>query len=147
MKTIHGPIYKEYVKGKAAQVQLKRRSDEELGSERHKQPRISAFGRGSTVMNLCVDLVVDSGRPFTIFKDKAMKSIINLARLQASENIEINSERVKNAVHAAAEKKRNEIGELLSKRVLSFSLNMAACRHRSFIGKTRFIERNVTDVS
>lgn len=139
MKTIHAPIYKEYLKDKEAQsTQRKRKSNEELNVGNHKQPKIETFCRGSTVMKLCVDLVVDNGRPFTIFKDKAMKSLIDLARLQASETIQIYPESVKNSVQLAAGKKRQEICELLSKKVLSFSLDMVTCRHRSFIGKTRF---------
>lgn len=140
MKTHHRPIYDDYLKDKKAQVnQLKRKSDDEQSNGNHKRTKIENNCHGSTVMKLCVDLVVNCGRPFSIFKDEAMKSLIDLAKLQTSETIQIHPESVKRAVQHAAGRKRSEIGELLSKKVLSFSLDMVTCRQRTFIGKTGFL--------
>lgn len=143
MKTAHEKDYNQYGNGKAAaQQQLlhKRKADETLPSAIPKQPKISSFFEGSVVMKLCVGLVVNSGRPFSIFKDKDMKSLINLAKKQTNEKIDIYPENVKAAVKAAAEKKRAEIRLVLVRRVVSLSIDMATSRHRSFIGKSKMIQ-------
>lgn len=69
------------------------------------------------------------------FKDKPIKKLIALAKLQTQENEENYPESVRKAVQDCAEKKRLEVRKVLPGHLLSFVLDMAACRHRSFIGK------------
>lgn len=121
--------------GKGREAQQKRKADEELNVGIPKQPKISSHFEGSSIMKLCVGLVVNRGRPFKLFDDLEMKTL--LAKAQMNEKIEIYPEKVKDAVKAAAEKKRAEVRKLLVGNVLSFSLDMATCRHRSFIGKIK----------
>lgn len=133
----HNKIYDDYGKGKQElELQNKRKADEQLVQPPSKQPKISTFFDSSVIMKLCVDLVVESGRPFSIFKDKSMKTFVNLAKLQVRAKVEIHPESVKNVVCETATKKRSEIRQLLEGKVLSFSLDMATCRHKSFIGNS-----------
>lgn len=92
-------------------------------------------------MSYCVGLVVENGRPFSIFEDKYQVALIQLAKDKVGETIEIYPEAVKNAVRVDAENTRKEILALLAGRVLSLSLDMATCRQRSFFGETNIISR------
>jgi len=55
------------------------------------------YSKESVIMSHCVALVVNSGQPFSIFADEAMKSLITLAKKAAKEEVEINPETVKKA--------------------------------------------------
>lgn len=90
-------------------------------------------------MSHCVGLVVNNGRPFTIFKDNEMVSLIQLAKSKVGDMTEIYPEAVKNAVRVEAANKRQEICALLDGKILS--LDMATCRQRSFFGETNIISR------
>lgn len=64
-----------------------------------------------------------------------MKSLLQRAKKFMGEKNEIYPEKVKQAVEVAAKAKREEIRRLLQGKLLSFTVDMATCRHRSFIGK------------
>lgn len=134
LKRVHGKNYGEYGKGRESKAMEKRKAEEQAGNI-SKQPKISSMLGVSTTMKHCVGLVVNSGRPFSMFSDKDMKYFINIAKQHSRENVNIYPETVKDAVSAAARAKRDEIREILTGKIISFSLDMATCRHRSFIGK------------
>lgn len=96
MKSAHKEVYAEYVEEKENQnqKQQKRKMDEEPFVEVTKQPKTSSFFEGSVVMKHCVGLVVNSGRPFSIFKYKDKKNLIKLGKIQTHETSEIYLENV-----------------------------------------------------
>lgn len=134
MKTKHPKAYEEYGTGKSSVVGSKRKAEQDLLRENAKQPKITSAFKSSIVMGHCVDLAVNHGRPFTLFSDDAMQAILHLTKLQTGAIREIYPRAVKDAVTASAVKHRAEIRELLKGKILSFSLDMATCRARCFIG-------------
>lgn len=107
-----------------------------------KQPKIASYLGKSLIMKLCVGIVVNDGRPFSIFESEDQLALIKLAKLQVGENIEIYPEAVKKALQVEAEDKRKEIRNLITGKLLSLSLDMATCRQRSFFGKEPHLLEN-----
>lgn len=122
---------------KAAKDQKRRAQDPAEGERPSKQPKIVDIFGGNQVLQLCVDLVVENGRPLKIFDDKPMQALIALAKKQKGEKTEIHSKAVKKTLFEFTKQKQQEIIKLLNKRVISLSADMASCRQRQFIGKLK----------
>lgn len=135
MKSQHKQIFSEHGKGKQGLLLQKRKAGSTSSQAAAKQQKIAPFFGKSLIMSHCVGLVVKNGRPFSIFKDEDMVSLIQLAKKMLGDTTEINPESVRAAVQVEAENKRKEIRTLLAGKVLSLSLDMATCRQRSFFGK------------
>lgn len=132
MRLIHQNIFNDHGKGKDLQAKRKFEGTSQVST---KQLKIAPLFGKSLIMDHCVGLAVNSGRPFSIFKDKDFIALIKLSKLQAGDKTEIYPDAVKRAVQAEAVIKRKEIRNLLTGKVISLSLDMATCRHRSFFGE------------
>lgn len=86
-------------------------------------------------MQCCVGLATNRGRPFKLFDDPEFKTITTLANNNVKEKITINASTVKEQVHLQANQTREEIKQKLKGKLLSFALDMATCRNRSFFGE------------
>jgi hypothetical protein len=102
----------------------------------HHFPLNSLKKKASIIMKACVDLVVRAGRPFNLFSDEPMLTILKLAKKQAREEDEtINPTNVKKHVQMKGSDETLNLSKLLKNKMFHISLDMATLHERSFIGK------------
>lgn len=99
------------------------------------QRKLTDYVVVSPVMKLCVELAVHKGTPFSTFDDPAMRKLLKMAKIGSSDNSNkvINAENVKQAVIDIAASERQMLINMLDRRVISLSSDMATCEGRSFI--------------
>jgi hypothetical protein len=105
--------------------------------EKLSQTLLSDFVQIPLVMQLCVDLAVDCGRPYTIFNDPPMKKMILASKsfYKDSSKQVINPENVKQAVNVQAKCLKEKIVKSLKGKILHFTADMASRHGRSFLGE------------
>lgn len=100
----------------------------------------------STIMQLCVNLVVLSGVSLDIFSDSNMQNIVSLACKGANENLTITEAKVQEVIKINAAALREQLKVFLKNRFLSFSIDMATCRGREFIRECSIINKVLSNL-
>lgn len=104
--------------------------------ESSSQPKITEIFGSSKIMDACVKLASECGRPFTLFDDPPMQQILKDACKNTKEvSSTISSRTVKTKLQQQASQLRNKIIEDVKNNLFHITTDMATCMMRSFIGK------------
>lgn len=103
-----------------------------------KQQKMTSFFKPDVVMPLCVVLVTECGRPFSIFDDAPMKELIRLGRksTKEEESLVVNATNVREAVLKEYKELKNKLRGTFRGKIVSLSADMATCQQRCFIGNS-----------
>lgn len=132
MKRNHAQVSEQYEAESQELDKKKSKSGNDIS-----QPKISAFLAASPIMELCVDMVVESAVPFELFAKNSMRSLSKFAKKGASDSSSslISDETVRQAVLDRAKKERGAIIEMLGGKLVSLTADFATLWGRSFLGK------------
>lgn len=103
-----------------------------------KQSSIKDFVSNSVVKTLCLDLVVSSAIPFSIFGSPALKTLVQHAAAHLNEKIVVNPSNMKAMVLEEASNMRKKLAGVLKDRFVNLQIDMATCQNQSFFGKINF---------
>lgn len=101
------------------------------------QMRMTDYVAISPVMQSAINLAVHHGLSFSTFNCTDMRNLTTLAKKGALDNCKtvINAENVKSSVRELAKLRREEVKQLLKRKVLNFTADFASCERRSFLGE------------
>lgn len=102
-----------------------------------KQKKITDFTKSSVIKKHCLELVVSSATPFTIFDNPGLKAIIKLAAAFTKEEVVINPSNMKEMTLREAADLKIMIANELKNRFINLQIDMATCQSVSFFGKER----------
>lgn len=123
------------LENQAQEENLKRKSTQPSTSHSSKRPK--NHQNEDRLLELCVNEIINHGRPFSLFNDAPMKEILSLARNSASNSSfkTINDINLRNEVELKAAQERCVLKNLMKQKLVSVQLDFASYHNRSFYGK------------